>query len=280
MIYKSANKFAVAFRWNPLCREPGCAKEFKRPCDLTKHEKTHSRPWKCPVESCKYHQFGWPTEKEMDRHHNDMHSAASTLYECHFKPCSYRSKRESNCKQHMEKADGWTYVRSKNNGKIRNKEGVINTNGVLSYPLSQGPSPLAIPRQPGVMTSWPSETSMNSVLSFEDNDYSLRPQLSYPTPIPAGKQAKALELLQKCVLEEEEEQEAGRYPPQSPNSKAATTAKSGTTVSTRKRIRLSPVAKAKAALTRHLGSCASCRTRKVSVKTYFYKILDITLTSE
>jgi hypothetical protein len=103
------------------CREPGCDKEFKRPCDLTKHEKTHSRPWKCPVENCKYHEYGWPTEKEMDRHHNDKHSAAPPLYECHFKPCPYRSKRESNCKQHMEKAHGWTYVRSKNNGKNRDK---------------------------------------------------------------------------------------------------------------------------------------------------------------
>ncbi|PBP21575.1 Zinc finger transcription factor ace1 [Diplocarpon rosae] len=103
------------------CREPGCEKEFKRPCDLTKHEKTHSRPWKCPVESCKYHEYGWPTEKEMDRHHNDKHSSAPPLYECHFKPCPYRSKRESNCKQHMEKAHNWTYVRSKNNGKNRDK---------------------------------------------------------------------------------------------------------------------------------------------------------------
>ena len=103
------------------CREPGCDKEFKRPCDLTKHEKTHSRPWKCPVESCKYHEYGWPTEKEMDRHHNDKHSAAPPLYECHFKPCPYKSKRESNCKQHMEKAHGWDYVRSKNNGKNREK---------------------------------------------------------------------------------------------------------------------------------------------------------------
>ena len=49
------------------CREPGCDKEFKRPCDLTKHEKTHSRPWKCPVESCKYHEYGWPTEKMFAR---------------------------------------------------------------------------------------------------------------------------------------------------------------------------------------------------------------------
>ncbi|KAG5745275.1 hypothetical protein H9Q70_012036 [Fusarium xylarioides] len=99
------------------CREPGCNKEFKRPCDLTKHEKTHSRPWKCPVPTCKYHTYGWPTEKEMDRHHNDKHSAAPAMYECMFKPCPYKSKRESNCKQHMEKAHGWTYVRTKTNGK-------------------------------------------------------------------------------------------------------------------------------------------------------------------
>lgn len=116
------------------CREPGCDKEFKRPCDLTKHEKTHSRPWKCPVESCKYHEYGWPTEKEMDRHHNDKHSAAPPLYECHFKPCPYRSKRESNCKQHMEKAHGWTYVRSKNNGKNRDKATATNTTNGLPTP--------------------------------------------------------------------------------------------------------------------------------------------------
>ncbi|KAH7354759.1 putative zinc finger transcription factor ace1 [Rhexocercosporidium sp. MPI-PUGE-AT-0058] len=117
------------------CREPGCDKEFKRPCDLTKHEKTHSRPWKCPVESCKYHEYGWPTEKEMDRHHNDKHSSAPALYECNFKPCPYRSKRESNCKQHMEKAHGWTYVRSKNNGKNRDKASTTtNTNPNTGLP--------------------------------------------------------------------------------------------------------------------------------------------------
>ncbi|KAH7163152.1 hypothetical protein B0J13DRAFT_30843 [Dactylonectria estremocensis] len=99
------------------CREPGCNKEFKRPCDLTKHEKTHSRPWKCPLPTCKYHQYGWPTEKEMDRHINDKHSDAPAMYECLYKPCPYKSKRESNCKQHMEKAHGWTYVRTKTNGK-------------------------------------------------------------------------------------------------------------------------------------------------------------------
>jgi hypothetical protein len=103
------------------CREPGCDKEFKRPCDLTKHEKTHSRPWKCPNPTCKYHEFGWPTEKEMDRHINDKHSDAPAMYQCLFENCPYKSKRESNCKQHMEKAHGWTYVRTKTNKKAQAK---------------------------------------------------------------------------------------------------------------------------------------------------------------
>lgn len=98
-----------------------CDKEFKRPCDLTKHEKTHSRPWKCNDPSCKYSQYGWPTEKERDRHVNDKHSVTPNMYRCKYSPCPYESKRESNCKQHMEKAHGWAYVRSKNNGKTGRK---------------------------------------------------------------------------------------------------------------------------------------------------------------
>ncbi|MCJ1479706.1 copper-binding transcription factor [Lambiella insularis] len=94
-----------------------CSKFFKRPCDLTKHEKTHSRPWKCSNIGCKYHEYGWPTEKERDRHVNDKHSSTPSMYKCHYSPCPYESKRESNCKQHMEKAHGWQYIRSKNNGK-------------------------------------------------------------------------------------------------------------------------------------------------------------------
>jgi hypothetical protein len=142
------------------CREPGCDKEFKRPCDLTKHEKTHSRPWKCPVESCKYHEYGWPTEKEMDRHHNDKHSAAPPLYECHFKPCPYRSKRESNCKQHMEKAHGWVYVRSKNNGKNRDK----NSNGL---PTPQTTN-IQTPSSDGNTVNTPEEEDYNMSTGYEE----------------------------------------------------------------------------------------------------------------
>jgi len=137
------------------CRAPGCDKEFKRPCDLTKHEKTHSRPWKCPVTTCKYHEYGWPTEKEMDRHHNDKHSAAPALFECHYKPCPYRSKRESNCKQHMEKAHGWEYVRSKNIGK--NKEKAVDevaTNHGLPTPQTTN---IQTPSSDGQVVNTPDE---------------------------------------------------------------------------------------------------------------------------
>lgn len=102
-----------------ICRD--CKKEFKRPCDLTKHEKTHSRPWKCTEEKCKYYDLGWPTEKERDRHMNDKHSNAPPQYKCLYPPCTYASKRESNCKQHMEKAHGWEYVRSKSNGRKKSQ---------------------------------------------------------------------------------------------------------------------------------------------------------------
>ena len=47
--------------------------------------------------------------------------AAPTLFEYHYKPCPYRSKRESYCWQHMEKAHGWENVRSKNIGKNKKK---------------------------------------------------------------------------------------------------------------------------------------------------------------
>ena len=116
-----------------------CNKEFKRPCDLTKHEKTHSRPWKCDEPSCKYSQYGWPTEKERDRHVNDKHSVTPSMYKCQFKPCPYESKRESNCKQHMEKAHGWAYVRSKNNGKSGRKPSKAGQNKTPSTPQMTTP---------------------------------------------------------------------------------------------------------------------------------------------
>lgn len=34
-------------------------------------------PWKCPIETCNYHEYGWPTEGDMERHFSDKHAATS-----------------------------------------------------------------------------------------------------------------------------------------------------------------------------------------------------------
>jgi len=97
------------------CSDKTCGKIFTRKCDLAKHEKTHSRPFKCPDENCKYHELGLPTEKERERHYNDKHSDSPLFFKCDF--CEFRTKRESNCKQHMEKKHGWNYERAKGKDK-------------------------------------------------------------------------------------------------------------------------------------------------------------------
>jgi uncharacterized C2H2 Zn-finger protein len=95
------------------CLEPGCGKTFVRACDLNKHEKTHSRPWKCSEADCKYHVLGWPSKKEMDRHFSDKHAPAPIMHRCLYAPCPYISKRASNRDLHMEKIHNWEYKRSK-----------------------------------------------------------------------------------------------------------------------------------------------------------------------
>ncbi|KAF7508996.1 hypothetical protein GJ744_008552 [Endocarpon pusillum] len=97
------------------CSDRTCDKIFNRKCDLAKHEKTHSRPFKCPEKTCKYHDQGLPTEKERDRHVNDKHSTNPRYFHCKY--CVFKTKRDSNCKQHMEKKHGWTYERVKGNAK-------------------------------------------------------------------------------------------------------------------------------------------------------------------
>jgi hypothetical protein len=109
------------------CSHIGCTKEFTRSCDLTKHEKTHSRPFKCKHDGCKYTELGWPTEKELDRHLNDKHNPNPKKFRCLFPPCAYESKRESNCKQHMEKTHAWVYVKSKSNGRNKDQQKTLPT---------------------------------------------------------------------------------------------------------------------------------------------------------
>ncbi|GAD97236.1 C2H2 type zinc finger domain protein [Paecilomyces variotii No. 5] len=157
---------------NQKCKD--CDKVFKRPCDLTKHEKTHSRPWKCSEPSCKYFEVGWPTEKERDRHVNDKHSSAPALYKCSFAPCTYQSKRESNCKQHMEKAHGWVYVRSKNNGKTVKK-------GSTPSSIPQTPS---LPQTPAMPTPISNPTDHLSTPMTGPAPSPFEPVMGYPSDPP------------------------------------------------------------------------------------------------
>ncbi|KAK1826955.1 hypothetical protein QBC39DRAFT_186761 [Podospora conica] len=146
-----------------------CQKSFPRLCDLNKHSKSHSRPFKCSVSNCKYYGHGWPTAKELERHVNDKHSASPRTYPCRFASCTYESKRESNCKQHMEKKHGWTYVRSKSNGKrIPNHRPLPSLDSVSGLHANFGTMPEA--------GSHPSSATMQrgSVSDF-DTDFVLFP---------------------------------------------------------------------------------------------------------
>ncbi|KXG45860.1 Zinc finger, C2H2 [Penicillium griseofulvum] len=167
-------KDAPPMNINQKCAD--CDKVFKRPCDLTKHEKTHTRPWKCEFSDCNYHTKGWPTEKERDRHMNDRHSDKPTLFKCQFHKCPYASKRASNCKQHMEKSHGWVYVRSKNNGRNGSK---------------RGSSAQATPQTPSVSTPASKTTDFASPIpgpspSPSDQAYNWpeNPQFNFADPPP------------------------------------------------------------------------------------------------
>ena len=81
----------------------------------SKHEKTHTRPHKCSEVTCLYYEKGFPTDKERERHWRDKHDDSPGKFCCMFPRCPYSSKRDSNCKQHMEKAHKIQYVRKKQN---------------------------------------------------------------------------------------------------------------------------------------------------------------------
>lgn len=117
------------------CSDRSCDKIFNRKCDLAKHEKTHSRPFKCPEKTCKYHEQGLPTEKERDRHVNDKHSSNPRYFHCSY--CPFKTKRDSNCKQHMEKKHGWTYERVKGSAKsMRTPQQTPQTPGMSTPSVS------------------------------------------------------------------------------------------------------------------------------------------------
>jgi hypothetical protein len=120
------------------CSDRMCDKIFNRKCDLAEHEKTHSRPFKCPDKDCRYHEQGFPTERERDRHINDKHSAKRLYYHCNY--CPFKTKRDSNCKQHMEKKHNWQYDRVRGNANAVRTPGQTLQTPSMEYSPSV-PSP-------------------------------------------------------------------------------------------------------------------------------------------
>lgn len=160
-----------------------CDKVFKRPCDLTKHEKTHSRPWKCTETDCKYHEIGWPTEKERDRHINDKHAESPIIFRCDFAPCTYHSKRQSNCKQHMEKAHGWKYERAKNNSRAAAAKGKLDAS-LQATPATPGVSTPASGQTSSTPSVGPTPSPFEAAVEFSDNYENVDFDFSTP-PAPA-----------------------------------------------------------------------------------------------
>ncbi|KIH92996.1 hypothetical protein SPBR_02214 [Sporothrix brasiliensis 5110] len=116
---------------------PACKRTFKRRCDLNRHRRTHTRPFKCQMPNCEYSRRGFPTSQELQRHMDDRHSDKPPTFHCSFEGCNYSSKRESNCKQHMEKTHGWTYDRSRhNNGS--NAAARANSNDNIAHDHEYG----------------------------------------------------------------------------------------------------------------------------------------------
>ncbi|CAK7218754.1 hypothetical protein SBRCBS47491_003617 [Sporothrix bragantina] len=105
-----------------------CGRQFKRPCDLNRHTRTHTRPFKCQVPMCKYVVCGFPTSQELQRHMDDRHSDKAPTFHCSFQGCKYSSKRESNCKQHMEKTHNWVYDRTRHSNKGHNQTARTGSN--------------------------------------------------------------------------------------------------------------------------------------------------------
>jgi hypothetical protein len=138
------------------CHDKTCDKVFTRKCDLAKHEKTHSRPFKCPDKGCKYHDLGLPTEKERERHYNDKHAKDPLFYKCEF--CEFRTKRESNCKQHQEKKHGWVYERAK--GKDKERTGAGSTTRGTPAQTPQTPSMDYSPSPAVSLRNWDDASSV------------------------------------------------------------------------------------------------------------------------
>lgn len=97
------------------------------------------------------------------------------MHKCKYPPCPYESKRESNCKQHMEKAHGWAYIRSKNNGKtdrkaprVKNPSSLSNATPASSIFEASSPEFGEAPSPPVSYGGFPVTRSVNGSVAGSD----------------------------------------------------------------------------------------------------------------
>jgi hypothetical protein len=121
---------------NPRSRKRAGGEPLYREHSCSTNGDYDDRPFKCPDMDCRYCEQGRPTQKERDRHIDSKHSARSRQY--HSTYFHFKTKHESNCKQHMEKKHGRQYDSDK---------GSATTVGIPPVPVPVLPLPLLAPQR-------------------------------------------------------------------------------------------------------------------------------------
>ena len=108
----------------------------------------------------------------------DKHTGVPFMYKCEFQPCPYESKRESNCKQHMEKAHGQAYYRPKTNRRL----------GKKGLRLEKKDQALATPAMQRYVDSW--QKQYDRLSSEAEDKYT--PRLAHPQNHPSEHESRVI----------------------------------------------------------------------------------------
>jgi hypothetical protein len=152
-----------------------CGKVFVGKFNFADHRKECSSIWKCPVKECKYANIEFSTEKELIRHQNDKHASPPAQYKCRYPPCTYASKRESNCKQHMEKAHGggWNQVRSTGYRQKKRPHAAAGERDLIAT-LPGAPHPTRLSSPSRSLPEMPTTDDIDGLTDVtHDNDFTL-----------------------------------------------------------------------------------------------------------
>ena len=121
------------------------------------------------------------------------------MYECLWETCPYATKRLSNCKQHMEKAHGWNYVRTKSNGRGAAKSAAQGTAQPTVQPTvrtkSSGQGTRKPSAQPSVQSSAQSSIP-SSIPSPTQSSVHSSVQPSVQPPVQAAVQQPTIQTFQ------------------------------------------------------------------------------------